>query len=381
MKLTEKVRLQLQGEVTSNSKPAHVYKNSFDCIRKTYHVEGIRGLQKGLTPAIFREGSKNMFRIGLFPYIIDLLDKETPTPAWKLFLAGSLSGAAGALACNPFELVKTRLQSSAQGELAKIGMQHNYKGVWVALKQIYQTNGYRGLYKGSAVSVFRSTLGSGANLACYSRIQQVMQDFGYKPSVFVDSCAGMGSGLAAVLLMNPVDVVRTRYYNGEFNSFRTCFMQLIRNEGPRALYKGLTNHFLRIGPHFALTFVVLGLMRRGVVDVMDKQTESKVFNAFDEEKKGYLTQKQTKNLLDWTLKQNGVETFKFEANETKKQDFSKLTLYARILIRKQKIQQLFNLMQQEGTVKIQEKNLEFDEFYKLIEKRFPNQIPTAKMIL
>ena len=40
-----------------------IYKNSLDCLIKTFKYEGVRGLQKGLTPAVFREGSKNIFRL------------------------------------------------------------------------------------------------------------------------------------------------------------------------------------------------------------------------------------------------------------------------------------------------------------------------------
>ncbi len=40
-----------------------IYRNSFDTIKKIYVNEGAKGLQKGLTPAILREGSKNLFRI------------------------------------------------------------------------------------------------------------------------------------------------------------------------------------------------------------------------------------------------------------------------------------------------------------------------------
>lgn len=44
-------------------------------------------------------------------------------PAWKRFCAGSMCGVLGAFACNPFELIKTRLQSEAAGKIA-VGHQH-----------------------------------------------------------------------------------------------------------------------------------------------------------------------------------------------------------------------------------------------------------------
>ncbi len=64
--------------------------------------------------------------------------------------------------------------------------------------------------------------------------------------------------------MNPIDVVRTRYYNQKYENgkgtlYKTgfdAFKTIVRNEGPRALYKGLTSHFMRIGPHFCCKTLV-----------------------------------------------------------------------------------------------------------------------------
>jgi len=102
-----------------------MYNNSWDCIAKTYKHEGVRGLQRGLYPAMLRESTKNFFRLGLFDPILEFIhDHHTgPPPVWKRFSAGALSGAVGALSCNPFELVKTRLQSQANVQIS-VGYQH-----------------------------------------------------------------------------------------------------------------------------------------------------------------------------------------------------------------------------------------------------------------
>ena len=41
-----------------------------------------------------------------------------------------------------------------------------------------------------------------------------------------------------------------------------AFAKIARIEGVLAFYKGATAHFLRVGPHTALTFVFIGLLRR-----------------------------------------------------------------------------------------------------------------------
>ena len=48
-----KTRLQLQGELQrADSNAPRVYKNALDVFQKTWRTEGIKGLQRGLFPAV-----------------------------------------------------------------------------------------------------------------------------------------------------------------------------------------------------------------------------------------------------------------------------------------------------------------------------------------
>jgi len=148
----------------------------------------------------------------MYDPVINLLHNNTDhgsssPPAWKRMTAGAICGVFGAVACNPFELVKTRLQSSAAGAIA-IGTQYSYTGVLHGLKSIYQSDGIRGWYRGSLMSMFRSSIGSGSNLASYSLIKEFLQvKFGWCENVQTDMVAGLGSGIVSCAAMNPIDVL------------------------------------------------------------------------------------------------------------------------------------------------------------------------------
>ena len=50
----------------------------------------------------------------------------------------------------------------------------------------------------------------------------------------------------------PVDIIKTRVQNanaGQYRSSMDCFAQTVKQEGVRALWKGFTPYFLRLGPH------------------------------------------------------------------------------------------------------------------------------------
>ncbi|KAH6566530.1 hypothetical protein BASA60_009464 [Batrachochytrium salamandrivorans] len=266
---TIKVRLQLQGQsfkkLAGSSAPLTIasdkaYRNSADAFVKILKNEGLRGLQKGLTPAILRESSKNLFRLGMYDPIISIIHDSSQgrAPAWKRMLAGSICGVMGAVSCNPFELVKTRLQSSATGSLA-VGTPARIH------------------------CMFRSIVGSGTNLAWYSLMNEYLTvEMKWKDNALLDMVCGLSSGIVSCAFMNPIDVVRTRFYNqpyvngkGElYSSGLDAVRKIAHNEGFRAFYKGFFTHFLRIGPPFLSHICIFGfdLDGDGVLDEVEVES-------------------------------------------------------------------------------------------------------------
>eukprot|EP00960_Hanusia_phi_P042061 755290-Hanusia_phi.AAC.1 len=170
-----------QGEASSGGKK--LYKNVFDCISKTLQSEvlpkapilrpdaaqGIEGTQRGLTAAIIREGSKNFFRIGLFEPVLDQLHgtEHRTAPVWKRLVAGGISGAVGAMICNPIEIASSVAVSS-------VGYQgYKYKGFIDSFRVITKQEGAAALWLGTGISTIRSILATSANMTVNSIRQGV----------------------------------------------------------------------------------------------------------------------------------------------------------------------------------------------------------------
>ncbi|KAJ3117446.1 hypothetical protein HK100_000815 [Physocladia obscura] len=310
---TAKVRLQLQGQREKAAKSGGVksatsgvvYQNSFDAIHKILKNEGLRGIQKGLFPAILKEGSKNFFRIGMYDPIMTMIHDSSKgsSPPWKRMFAGSLCGVMGAFSCNPFELIKTRLQSqvSAQNSHHAVGHQFAYKNTLDAFRKTLKADGLKGLYRGAVLSMARSFVGSGVNLTTYSMVKEdLILRKGWKDDWRLDMIAGMSSGVMSCAAMNPIDVVRTRYYNQPYvngrgtlySSGTDAIKHIIKVEGVSAFYKGFTTHFLRIGPHFCLTFVFLGMFRRQLAQVYNYLDLRDSFKTFDKNGDGVLDSRE-----------------------------------------------------------------------------------------
>ena len=231
-------------------------RNIADALRKVCKEEGLLpGLYRGLPVAMVREASKNMFRIGMFFPILRAMhdDKDGPAPAWKRFLAGTCTGALGAVASNPFDLVKTRLQVPAAVS--------EYSGMRQCMKSIYKTEGFGTFYRGMGASVTRDMLGSSVNLTVQSLVAEwfVSNHVLTPGSPVLGAISGVCSAAAAVAVMQPIDTSRAYVYlkPGVHKDVIQAAKFIVKNEGPWKLYKGSRAHFLRTAPHYALMFAIL----------------------------------------------------------------------------------------------------------------------------
>lgn len=71
-------------------------------------------------------------------------------------------------------------------------------------------------------------------------------------------CAGGLAGIANWSIAMPADVLKSRLQTapeGKYNGIRDVFRELMRQEGPSALYKGVTPVMLRAFPANAACFI------------------------------------------------------------------------------------------------------------------------------
>lgn len=271
-----KTRMQLQGELSATSNAPKLYKNPFQAAVVIYKNEGLRGLQQGLFCGYIYQIGLNGCRIGFYEpsrkwltktlYPLQYTD-DGPVPQNLLInvLAGFSSGLAGAIIANPFFLIKTRMQSfnKASASLSiSVGQQTYYKSVFDGLRQIFNAEGFKGLFRGTDAAVLRTGAGSAAQLPVYNFTKNYL----LKHNILEDGLIGLhfvsssAAGLGVAIVMNPWDVVLTRLYNQKGDLYKgpvDCFAKTIKTEGPTALYKGFWAQLFRVGPHSILTLMFM----------------------------------------------------------------------------------------------------------------------------
>ncbi|XP_020280518.1 mitochondrial 2-oxodicarboxylate carrier [Pseudomyrmex gracilis] len=254
-----KTRFQLQVK-TATSDPLY-YTGIRDCMTKMYRTEGLTAFWKGILPPIVVETPKRAVKFFTFEQYKQffLFGASAPTPV-TFSCAGFFAGVTEAILVNPFEMVKVNLQSNRKHV-------NESPSTLAVTKEIISKHGFgsNGLNKGLSATIMRNAVFNSFYFGFYHSVK------GYVPPAkepwleFLTKVAiGFVSGTVASCLNIPFDVAKSRIqgsregsqYRGTLNTMYIVYKQ----EGFKALYKGLVPKVLRLGPGGAIMLVVYDYM-------------------------------------------------------------------------------------------------------------------------
>jgi hypothetical protein len=283
-----KVVLQTQSQLKSLDNPTHPvsdlilhpsrslyghsrYHGSWNAIKSIYNEEGYcRGLMKGITASMLRESSYSSIRMGLYDSIKSLLAPQGTGKNefyfWQKLIAGAGSGALGSFIATPTDLVKIRFQSYSPRH------QNPYKNTFDAFYRIMKyENGISGLYKGATPTVLRATILTSMQLSSYDHSKRILLRSGYfNDNPLTHIISSIFSGLITSIVVNPVDVIKTRIMcdstnkNSLYKNSFDCFYKTMMNEGLWAFMKGWLPNYLRMGPHFLISLPLAEFIRKSL---------------------------------------------------------------------------------------------------------------------
>ena len=261
-----KVRLQVQskaaetaatvsGEAGSSGvgviSPVRRYSGMLDCGRSIYRNEGAVSLWKGYVPALTRACCYNSLMMVLFEPIRNLIvagkpciqDNEKhlvakPNFAQRLLAGGSAGGIAIAI-FNPTEVVKTQVQAHQGAEKLRIPS---------VISKVWRNDGLLGFWAGVRPNVARTFLVNAAELGTYDQAKNwLIDNSGMGDGLVTHTAASGCAGFVSACVSTPADVVKTRLMNqaggagaGPRKGMLALGAQILREEGPSALYAGFT---------------------------------------------------------------------------------------------------------------------------------------------
>ncbi|WZZ34387.1 hypothetical protein YC2023_017788 [Brassica napus] len=181
----------------------------------------------------------------------------------KSLFAGGVAGGVSRTAVAPLERMKILLQ---------VQNPHNikYNGTVQGLKYIWRTEGLRGLFKGNGTNCARIVPNSAVKFFSYEQaskgiLYMYRQQTGNENAQLTPVLrlgAGATAGIIAMSATYPMDMVRGRLAVQTANSpyqyrgIAHALSTVVREEGPRALYRGWLPSVIGVVPYVGLNFAV-----------------------------------------------------------------------------------------------------------------------------
>ncbi|KAF9531985.1 mitochondrial carrier domain-containing protein [Crepidotus variabilis] len=223
----------------------------FDAARKVWMAEGARGLWKGVgTTLVIGVPSSTAYILTYDHLLRQVLPSIMSSPTFTPLVAGVAARSAITTLVSPLELIRTNLQSTPLSP----GTPHTLRSVLTSIRTLTQTRGVFAMWRGLGATLWRDSTFSGFYWASYEAWKRNFQRRGHD-GTWVTFVSGAISGTSAALLTSPFDVLKTRRQalimsstNYEMTRTLSLFLQVIRTEGPSALFAGLTPRIIKIAP-------------------------------------------------------------------------------------------------------------------------------------
>ena len=179
----------------------------------------------------------------------NVLPPLIPSTAFVPLVAGVVARSGITSLVSPLELIRTNLQSTPSP-----GQSHTLRSVLSSIRNLIQQRGVLALWRGLPATLWRDSTFSGFYWASYEAWKRSFSRRGYE-GIWVAFASGAISGTSAALLTSPFDVLKTRRQAlvmsptvAKIPRTIPLLLQIIRTEGPGALYAGITPRVVKIAP-------------------------------------------------------------------------------------------------------------------------------------
>ncbi|KAK0121427.1 mitochondrial thiamine pyrophosphate transporter [Cadophora gregata] len=262
-----KIRLQLQTHSLSDPfalrdlRGSPIYKGTLPTIRHILREEGITGLWKGNIPAELMYVSYSAIQFTTYRTITlglqQAFDEHRLPNAAESFIAGATAGAVATTTTYPLDLLRTRFAAQ--------GTEKIYSSLAASIRDIARQEGLRGFFQGLGAGVGQIIPYMGMFFSAYETLRLPMLRLSL-PYGSGDATAGILASVLAKTAVFPLDLIRkrlqvqgptrSRYVHKNIPEYKGVFRtlgEIVRKEGRRGLYRGLTVSLFKSAPASAVT--------------------------------------------------------------------------------------------------------------------------------
>ncbi|KAM7255663.1 hypothetical protein ACFE04_008561 [Oxalis oulophora] len=244
---------------------------------KVIKHEGLLGLYKGNGAAVLRVLPYSGFHYMAYERYRSWLVNTCPSvgtgPVVDL-IAGSAAGGTAVLCTYPLDLARTKLayqvvdrrQFYVNGNKC-IHSNPAYRGLQDVFRSVYKENGVRGFYRGVGPTLVGIFPYAGLKFYLYEELKLRIPEE-QRDSIPMRLSCGASAGLVAQTFSYPLDVIRRQMQINnaqkgkvQYKNTMECVRNIVRNQGWRQLYAGLSVNYLKVVPSVAIGFTVYDVMK------------------------------------------------------------------------------------------------------------------------
>ncbi|KAL3311641.1 hypothetical protein Ciccas_009775 [Cichlidogyrus casuarinus] len=222
---------------------------------KVVRNDGVFALYNGISASILRQLTYSLARFGIFE-TYKANRGVTALPFAESAAVSMSAGFIGGIVGNPADMVNVRMQNDMK---VPPDQRRNYKNAIDGLFRVVKGEGVAALFSGVSMTSTRAAFMTFGQLGFYDKFKTLLIASGaFQENVVTHVIASVGAAGIATCMTQPFDTMKTRIMNSSAGSTLSgTLTDLLKSEGPVALFKGLTPAFIRLGPHTILTFVFL----------------------------------------------------------------------------------------------------------------------------
>ncbi|KAK9500415.1 hypothetical protein O3M35_001686 [Rhynocoris fuscipes] len=233
------------------------------CLRDMLNEGGMLSLWRGNGINVLKIAPESAIKFGAYEQAKRIIRRSrksssgvTDLNIYERFVAGSIAGGVSQSIIYPLEVLKTRFALRKTGE---------YRNIIVAIKKIYKTEGLRCFYRGYVPNLLGILPYAGIDLAVYETLKNnyIRKHEEKAPSAYLLLACGTASSTCGQVCSYPLALVRTRLQaqcvdakSQQKDTMTSLFKNIIKSEGVKGLYRGITPNFMKVAPAVSISYLV-----------------------------------------------------------------------------------------------------------------------------
>jgi len=247
-----KLLIQNQDEMLKTGRLAEPYKGIGDCFARVIKEEGVVSLWRGNTANVIRYFPTQALNFAFKDQFKRWFGFSKEKDGYAKWFAGNLASGGAAGACSllfVYSLDYARTRLANDNKSAKKGGARQFNGLLDVYRKTLATDGIQGLYRGFNISCVGIVVYRGLYFGLYDSLKPLLPA-NLKDSFFASFMLGWAITIGAGLASYPLDTVRRRIMmtSGEAVKYKSsyhAFLEIIKKEGYKSLFKGAGANILR----------------------------------------------------------------------------------------------------------------------------------------